>query len=124
MSLVATPSDRLLRLRIHGSESFDVGAIDLDRFVFGFSAVAPSRLRRGDLDGDGFDDFELRFAIDHLGPARPSRELDALAHGGVHCFYGASVDGTPFHGCVRAVPPGVRGAVRADPARGGRRDLR
>jgi hypothetical protein len=124
MSLVASPSDRQLRLRIHGSETFDVGAIDTSRFAFGFAAVEPTRIQRKDLDADGFDDLELRFRVDHLPPTRPGGEHDALEQDGVHCLFGASVSGESFHACVRAELPGVRGTVRSNRTRGESRALR
>ena len=108
MSLQVNASHRQLRLRIHGSESFAVEDLDLQRFSFGFASVQPTsshNARLKDFNNDGIADIEIRFLIDHIGPARARRghggDFEALALDGVHCFYGAFLDGEPFFGCVR-----------------------
>ncbi|MBY0275490.1 hypothetical protein K2Z84_09115, partial [Candidatus Binatia bacterium] len=87
--------NRLVRLWLRGSATFDVRDLDLSRLRI-LAGMQPLRgLWRGkarDRNKDGFADLRFDLSRDATQPA----SLDALS-----CVYGARLTGSPFVGCAR-----------------------
>jgi hypothetical protein len=89
-----------LPVAILGSDSFDVGNVDVTTLAFG-PIGAPIDHSQGphfeDLNGDGFTDLMAHFRIEETGIA--FGEMMA-------CISGETLDGEPFAGCdaIRTVP--------------------
>jgi Tol biopolymer transport system component len=96
-----------ISVAILGSEALDVAGVDVATLAFGpDGAAAERKVKRADVDGDGFRDLVTRYRLRETGIERGDTEA---------CLTGVA-DGFEFESC-EAIPCGEHGTRRA-PASG------
>ncbi len=84
-------SRRSIRIALFGSERFYVEDVDVASLALGPDAAPPvGRVKRRDVNGDGWDDLVVRFRPRQTGIDADATEL---------CLSGETLDGLGFEGC-------------------------